>query len=353
MLFTGLSLKSLQIKLGTNYPIEENLLMYQQTVYEIILVCVSQLGDLRCSTVLRLRWSTCTVIDNFALTRTKLYAVSVVMSQATNWTNSRTVPLSQVDRDPIQDLKAAEERAHIVFVPGHWHTLYHAKPLVTQLEKAGYGVTPHQLASVGLKDPAPTFADDVNGIVSAVTKVVNAGKDVILVLHSYAGMPGSEAVNKFIELDTPVAHASLSRGVLRRVVYISAYMFPPGFVMDAKMFVADSDPMFSIDEGKGLTYFRDPYTGFFNDMNREDAQPFLDQLADTYYLGTGPCITSENYRSVPMLYIQTEKDQAMPLDRQVGISQGMPNTRLNTGHDPFISQTEAVAAIIGRVASSQ
>lgn len=88
-------------------------------------------------------------------------------------------------------------------------------------------------------------------------------------------------------------------------------------------------------------------------MSREDAQPFLDHIDDTYYLGTGPCISSENYGSVPMLYVETERDQAMPLERHIGISQGMPNTRLDAGHDPFSSQPKAVAAILERVASSQ
>lgn len=190
------------------------------------------------------------LFKSLLLTQSKACAIKVAMSQASSWANSRTTSSSQVDADVFQNFKAVEKNAHIVFVPGHWHNLYHTKPLVTRLEKVGYEITAHQLASVGLKTPAPTLADDVNGISGAVTKVTDAGQDVTLVLHSYAGMPGSEAVNKLLELGTQDAHATLSRGKLRRVVYISAYMFPAGFVMDAKMFIGAEDPMFSIDEEK-------------------------------------------------------------------------------------------------------
>ena len=170
-------------------------------------------------------------------------------------------------------------------------------------------------------------------------------------------MPGSEAVNQLLDLDClssqpPGTQDGRRGGKLRRVVYIAAYMFPANFVMDAKIFVGDSDPMFRIDDRTGLTHFADPYTGFFNDMSQEEARPFLDNIGDTYYLQNGPCITKEDYKTAPLFYIQTAQDQAMPLERQVGISQGMPSVRLDTGHDPFISQAEIVAGILGRIADS-
>lgn len=273
------------------------------------------------------------------------------MAQATGWSDTVVKALDDGDGNPFENLKPATTKAHLVFVPGHWHTLFFTKPIVAALEQLNYEITPHQLASVGHKEPSPTFADDVAGIRQAVLQVLESGQDAVLVLHSYAGMPGSEALNQLIELG--MLEARSGRGRLRRVIYIAAYMFPAGFKMDAKIFIGDDDPMFSIDDETGFTHFADPYTGFFNDMTREAAQPYLEQIGDTYYLGPDPCITSENWRTAPLFYVQARQDQAMPYERQVGISQGMPSICLDTGHDPYISQPEAVAEILGKFAVSE
>ena len=130
-------------------------------------------------------------------------------------------------------------------------------------------------------------------------------------------------------------------------------MFPANFIVDTKMFIGDSDPLFSIDDATGLTHFADPYAGFFNDMSREEAAPFIENIGETYYLGQEPVITSEEYREAPMLYIQTAQDGAFPLERQTGISKRMPCVRLDTGHDPFVSQPGVVAELLAKVADSK
>ena len=130
-------------------------------------------------------------------------------------------------------------------------------------------------------------------------------------------------------------------------------MFPPNFIVDAKMFIGDTDPQFSIDDATGLTHFADPYAGFFNDMSREEAKPFVENIGETYYLGQEPVITSDDYRKAPILYVQTANDGAVPLERQIGISKGMASVRLDTGHDPFVSQPAVVAELLGRVADSK
>lgn len=79
-------------------------------------------------------------------------------------------------------------KPHVLIVPGSWHTPRHAQPLITALQERGYAASAIQLASVGLKEPPPTFQDDVSTIHSAVCALLEAGTDVCLVLHSYAGV---------------------------------------------------------------------------------------------------------------------------------------------------------------------
>lgn len=105
------------------------------------------------------------------------------MASANPWADSRVASTTNTtEADPLASLTPADSKAHIVFVPGAWHTLFHTQPLVTTLSASGYQITPHQLASVGLKTPRPTFADEVTGIRSAVTDILNTGCDAIVSL---------------------------------------------------------------------------------------------------------------------------------------------------------------------------
>ena len=239
----------------------------------------------------------------------------------------------------------------IIFVTGHWHTSFHAQPLLKVLRDRDATAQAVQLASVGRKEPRPEFKDDVSLIRDAVQAELDNGKDVLLVLHSYAGMPGAEATNQLI------ASGALDRvngkGQLIRVLFIAAYVFPAGQVADAKNFIGPHDPHFSIDFEKGINLFADPYAGFFNDMSKEEAQPFLDALDITYYLGDGPLVTSETWRQVSSTYVICEQDQAVPLARQEGLAAGMQRqVRINAAHSPYVSQPEKVAEILLEAANS-
>lgn len=132
-----------------------------------------------------------------------------------------------------------------ILVPGHWHTTTHLHPLTQSLTAKTYPTTPLQLPSVGLKSPRPTFADDVHEIYNAITTHLNAGKDVCLMLHSYAGMPGTEALNRLIAAGMLEPRAG--KGKVVKVVFLAAYVFPAGFVMDAKEHVGAANPGLSID----------------------------------------------------------------------------------------------------------
>lgn len=161
-----------------------------------------------------------------------------------------------------------------LLVPGHWHTPTHLAPLTQALTARNLPTRTLQLHTVGRKplaSPRPTYSDDVSVIYTAVIHEILAGRDVVLVLHSYAGMPGAEAVNCLVK-DGVVEGASSGRpdsgvqmmpaanvedgmtekgvkrmGALVRVVFIAAYIFPAKAPIDPKDFVGPENPGFSID----------------------------------------------------------------------------------------------------------
>jgi hypothetical protein len=132
-----------------------------------------------------------------------------------------------------------------VLVPGHWHTLSHLTPLVDALAARGYRSRPLQLHSVGAKSTRPTFSDDVCVIYAAIVQELIQGNDVCLVVHSYAGMPGAEAINRIVS--DGALEPLQGRGRLLRAVFIAAYTFPANFVMDVRAMLGPENPAFDID----------------------------------------------------------------------------------------------------------
>lgn len=129
-----------------------------------------------------------------------------------------------------------------ILVPGHWHTTFHMQPLVARFMEKGYRARAVQLHSVGKKLPRPAFADDVHVIYQAVSDELRAGVDVCLLLHSYAGMPGAECLNKLIA--DRALEGREDRGKLVGAIFLASYTLPAGVINDQRDFV---HPSFRVD----------------------------------------------------------------------------------------------------------
>ena len=106
-----------------------------------------------------------------------------------------------------------------VFVCGAWLNTSYYDPLVRALSDAGYDsvvVTPRCLNS---KPPSTSFQPDVDAVKEVITDLVEKNIDVILVVHSYGGAVGTEAVGALV--DSKPEYATR----IKRLVHV-ATMFP-------------------------------------------------------------------------------------------------------------------------------
>lgn len=112
----------------------------------------------------------------------------------------------------------ADTKPTFLFVPGAWHgpEIYDAS--IAILKKSGYECIAIPLPSVGAEPPHTTFEEDVDGIREAVSKLIDQDKKVMLVAHSYTGMPAGEALKGL---------SGKGGGV--RLVYINALAVPADF----------------------------------------------------------------------------------------------------------------------------
>lgn len=113
----------------------------------------------------------------------------------------------------------------ILLIPGAWHQGESWKPVTSILQDQGYYVEPVTLPSAG-GPPSTNAADDAAYIRSMhLEGLVAQGREVIIVMHSYGGVPGTESVKGFARKE--IAAQGKAGGVIA-LVYTTAFMIPEG-----------------------------------------------------------------------------------------------------------------------------
>lgn len=113
----------------------------------------------------------------------------------------------------------------IVLVPGAWCTPIVYDALRATLTSRDLPSTAIAHPSIGAEPPSKTLTDDVAHLRSELVSMINKGKDIILVLHSYGGVVGSGAVEGLGKAER--AQQGKQGGVVM-VVYMSAFAIPKG-----------------------------------------------------------------------------------------------------------------------------
>lgn len=117
--------------------------------------------------------------------------------------------------------------ATIVFVPGSFAPVDLYTDFVGVLEKNGLEIVLVDTPSVGRREgkPPATMTDDVNEISEVVLRLMDQGKEVILVTHSYGGIPGTQSLEK---LSRKARGAEGKKGGIRKVVYLTSVVLQVG-----------------------------------------------------------------------------------------------------------------------------
>jgi pimeloyl-ACP methyl ester carboxylesterase len=145
----------------------------------------------------------------------------------------------------------------VVLVPGACHTAACYELLIPHLERAGFPVKALTLPSINHGSPTEaTCAEDANFIRNTVLlPLIEEGKDILLVGHSYGGVPISAAA---FGLSKRTRSKTGKTGGVIGLVYISALMVG-----------AEKQLMSSADRGNtpliydSVSRLRTPNTPFF------------------------------------------------------------------------------------------
>lgn len=129
-------------------------------------------------------------------------------------------------------------QVHFHLVHGAWHGPWTFDLLRAELEGRGYSTSVSSLPSVGTTDPEIGLYDDGAAVRADLERLVDAGKEVVLVAHSYGGLATSNGVEG---LSVQQRKAAGKQGGLLSHVFVAALAFDVGGSVSS-MRQDDSDP---------------------------------------------------------------------------------------------------------------
>lgn len=251
----------------------------------------------------------------------------------------------------------------VLLVPGAWHLPAHYDKLLQIPTQHGYECEGVSLATVDPKDPPNTNADsDVEVISAAIKKTLSSGKDVVLVTHSYGGIPVQSAAYSFIDQNERSP----------RVVAIAmmcTFLYPPQTALLAPL-GSKPAPVHDVSDDGNLVYVGPPGPEFYfyTGVSAEETAEAVAMIKPHAWRSktVPPSAPGAGYWGIPTSYLICEQDNAIPAGFQKkmvadanedlekrGSKLTIRTEVVDSGHSPFLTMPEETAAFIRRTAGEE
>ncbi|KAH8666972.1 Alpha/beta hydrolase fold-1 [Xylariales sp. PMI_506] len=212
----------------------------------------------------------------------------------------------------------------ILIVPGSFAHPSLYDNLVEALAKHGYELRALHIPSIGLEAgvgrdiPPPSMYDDAAFIAQEVNKLADEGKDVVLIPHSYGGVPATESVDK--SLTKEAREKDGKKGGLVRLAYMTCLV--PAVGQTAKDVLdelppGDAIPM-NVDENGWMYHvdFEITAAKSFSDIPKEEGLSYVKRFAKHSSVSFMTPLRNAGYKNIPISYLLCEDDITIPADLQ-------------------------------------
>ncbi|KAK8104899.1 hypothetical protein PG999_008258 [Apiospora kogelbergensis] len=231
----------------------------------------------------------------------------------------------------------AAVKPDILLVPGAWHTPAAFDLVRDQLTRRGF-----QSTAVPLLTGVP---EDAAAIRAELEKLVDAGKEVMVISHSYGGVPAAAAVEG---LNLKDRAAQGQKGGVLMVVHMTSFAAKVGTsLMDS--LGGNPLPWFNIT-GDILTPIN-PVKVFYADVEPKLAEKSAEAILPSSLRAMTDKGTFAPWDAgFQMGFIHTEDDQAIPIAIQKQMAAQFPagsfSATLKSSHSPFLSMPEQLSEVI-------
>lgn len=252
----------------------------------------------------------------------------------------------------------------IIIVPGSFTTAALYEPLVTHLRSRGHDAQAISLPSAndGTVLPTPTTDDDAAHIRQAISSILDSTthpQNVVLVLHSYSGVPGSSALKGLSKHDRT---AQGKPTAVIGVVYMASFILPLGVGNRAYNNASDQPPAEPFKSGIPGGYMPVPDPAFaayvFNDLAEEEERAkWIGTFTQHSSASFDGVVTYEAWKDIQSVSLIPSEDLIVPARHQESmladaLAAGGKIERVvieGAGHVPHLSATEKVADEIIRL----
>ncbi|KAJ7037790.1 Alpha/beta hydrolase fold-1 [Mycena alexandri] len=207
-------------------------------------------------------------------------------------------------------------KPEIIIIPGSFCPLKYYDPVVADLKAHGYSVHGVELETVGRRDTAaPGMYDDAAAIAALVTRLANEGKDVVLVPHSYGGVPTCESAKG---LAKTVREKEGKAGGIVRIVFVSAIVPKEGESL--REVTADSGvPVDYVGVEGEYLYLTDLVKAAainLSDLSPEEGLGWAKKFTQHSVASFGEPLTYAAYKDIPASWVFLEQDKCVPPELQ-------------------------------------
>ena len=243
----------------------------------------------------------------------------------------------------------------IVLVHGAWHVPEHYSDFIQRLQRVGFEVfcPPLPTCDETKRLSADMFVD-AEVVRSQVISLIEKSREIIMLLHSYGGAVGTEAVRDLSASER--ATEGLHGGVIR-LIYMCGFMLQPGeSVGGASLPRPVPEPVESDDAG--TTFLCEPPVQlFYADVEPERARKMEGLLTRHSGAAMTDAITYPAWQHIPTTYLRTQNDQVFfPewQERQINAVKNVDadvNLTVETfksSHSPFLSIPDEMVAAVER-----
>ncbi|TQN67538.1 Methylesterase 1 [Colletotrichum shisoi] len=228
-----------------------------------------------------------------------------------------------------------------VLAPGAWHKETCYSPAQKILESRGYPVEAVAYPSVGAEPPTKGLNDDAAAVRAVLERLADAGKEIVLVVHSYGGLVGANAVEG---LGYKQRAKEGKKGGVITFVYLTAFVVPVGKSIK-EMLGGQFLPWMKF-EGN-YVHALTPEEVFYHDVEPEVQKKAIEELQHQSAVVFDDVVTYEPWRDIDSMYFFCDDDKAIPLVVQQNMAGLLgPNAITHSSkasHSPFLSKPGDVA----------
>lgn len=253
------------------------------------------------------------------------------------------------------------QKPTLVLVPGAWHSTDTWDKIASLLEAQQYKCVRVALPST-LSDASTTFSEDIKAVRNSIVAETAQGSDVVVVVHSYGGAVGCSAIKGFARQKQDVSSSAteLSGHVL------GIAMMASGFIPTGISFIDNlggkPPPSWKADPENDFAIITvDPRELFYHDLPIEEGNYWVGKLEKQALkaMMEGGEDAYAGWLDVPVWYLATTEDKALPVQAQRAFVQGANGAgaevtlrEVESSHSPMLSKPKETVDFIAEAVAS-